>query len=393
MPHAKATVLVDGTLLNRRLKGIGRYAWQICVALSRDLPKETDLVVVVFEGELPDFPPGFRARFHRIPFSYEVTLGLWVFPRLIRDLGASVFIRPADKIGRRYAVPTLTVCHDLDSMIFAHLTKRSVGRRMLDWFWIKLRGHGLRQSDKVVCNSKFIQEAAIADYRLSPEKTSVGYCGVDARIFDLADKTDRQEVKAALKTNAFVLAFATGDEREGFDILPNLWQAAKRAGYPGKLVVAGVSETAGYTKELKDAFRDHGVSEEVIVIPFLGEGELKRLVGLYSAADFYLETSRHEGFGMQLVEAMACGTPCFSSERGALKEVGGGFPLVLEIDNPADAGKALANAWHTGLHKRDNTASKNWARGFSWGSACVQVVDFSRASARELLFEEPAVTP
>ena len=59
--QSKTTILVDATSLNRRMKGVGRYAWHLCEALSRGLPAETELVLAVFEGEPPDFPAGFRA--------------------------------------------------------------------------------------------------------------------------------------------------------------------------------------------------------------------------------------------------------------------------------------------------------------------------------------------
>jgi glycosyltransferase involved in cell wall biosynthesis len=372
-----ATVLVDATSLNRHMKGVGRYAWHLCEALSRGLPAEAELVLVVFAGELPDFPAGFRGRWLRLPYYSGFRLGLREFPRLIRETGASVFIRPADKIGRRYPVPTLTVCHDLNRLIWAAQPPRPWRRKILGRLWEFFCGRALRQSDRVICNSEFTRTAVVRHFGLSRSRTSVGYCGVDRRIPELAKTTAPEAVQKKMGTDHFLLAFATGDEREGFGILPELWSAARRAGYPGKLVVAGVKEGAGYADELRQGFQWAGQPDTVIYLPFLGEEKIAELAGLYGAADFYLETSRHEGFGMQLVEAMACGTTCFSSGRGALDEIGGGFPLALDIESPSKAGHAVAAAWRAGMHRRNNSAQETHALTFDWQNTCDQVVRFA----------------
>ena len=377
MAH-RATVLVDATSLSRQMKGVGRYTWQICDALSRGLPAEADLMLAVFDAALPDFPPDFRGRLIRLPYRSELRLGLVEFPRLIRQTRAKVFIRPADKIGCHYQVPTLTVCHDVNPLIWAAQPSRPWRRKMIEPVWEIFRGRALRASDRVICNSQFIRVAAARHFGLAAGRTSVGYCGVDRRIPELAKATHPADFRQQMGIGHFLLVFATGDEREGSNMLPELWQATRAAGYPGQLVIAGIKEGAAYAEALRKAFQPAGGAGTVIYRPFLGEEKLAELAGLYRAADFYLETSRHEGFGMQLVEAMACGTTCFSSGRGALTEVGGGFPLPLDIENPAAAGQAVGAAWREGLHMRDNTDQVTHALTFNWVDTGRQVVQFAR---------------
>lgn len=370
-------VMVDGTALHPRMKGVGRYAWQLCDALEREMPAGGRLMIAVFDGILPAFREGFLGEFIRLPYSSELALGLRVFPRLLVDAGADAFIRPADKIGTRYGVPTLTVCHDVNPMIWAVQPARPIKRRLIDGCWEFLRGRALRCSERVVCNSEFIRDAATRQFHLDPGKTEVGYCGVDPRIPELASAAAAGAMRQRIDKQGFLLAFATGDEREGYDILPQLWAAARNCGYPGSLVIAGLKDDLPYAARLKQAFQAHGVAQYVQFMPFLGEAELPTLAGLYAAADFYLETSLHEGFGMQLVEAMACATPCFSSGRGALLEVGGGYPLALDIANPAAAGMAVTAAWQRGEHRRDHTAQVSHATRFDWSEARKAVVDFA----------------
>jgi len=358
----KPVVLIDGTALGPNVKGVGRYAWQLLEAVS-----ELDGVLtrcVIFEGRQPRMEPPGPVTWIPIPYHSEFALGMTVMPALIRGGQAAVFVRPADKIGRRYGVPTVTVCHDINPLIWREQPAAPLRRRLLDWCWEWLRGRGLSLSDHVMCNSKFVRQRAIDRFALQPDKTSVGYCGVDPEIPRLAAGCNQTALRQRFGGRGFLLAFATGDEREGFRILPDLFRAARAAGYPGHLVVGGVNEHAPYSRWLREQWGPE--SAYVHEQPFLGEKEKSLLAGLYAGADFYLETSRHEGFGMQLVEAMACGTTCFSSGRGALTEVGGEFPLPLPIDNPAAAGRMVAGSWKRDVHRRDNIRQVAYAKSFDW---------------------------
>jgi glycosyltransferase involved in cell wall biosynthesis len=94
---------------------------------------------------------------------------------------------------------------------------------------------------------------------------------------------------------------------------------------------------------------------------------LHELVDLYSCADFYLELSLHEGFGMQVAEAMACGTTCISSSKGALQEIASEYALF--IDDPTDAQlivNKIKQAYEKTLHLRDNAAQIAYTKKFSW---------------------------
>jgi glycosyltransferase involved in cell wall biosynthesis len=370
------SVLVDGTSLSLNMKGVGRYTWQLVEGLVRALPVNASIDIIVFNKDFPAQSNNSLVQYHPIQYCSEFKLGLSVIPKMKRQLKPACIIRPADKIGKDYKIPTLTVCHDINPMIWAQQPPRSNHRRVIDCAWEFLRGNALRASELVVCNSNFVQEAAIAHFRLRREQTAIGYCGVDSRIPETARRLDKMTIRSRFGHTGFLLTFATGDEREGFRTIPVLFDQAIRDGYPGNLVVAGVKKDRPYAKQLAAEFERLGIASRVQILPFLGEAEFQTLVELYTAADFYLETSRHEGFGMQLVEAMSCGTACFSSGRGALTEVAGGFALELPIENPQACGNAIFQAWKSGHHLRDNQAQIKWACSFDWQKTTELVNDF-----------------
>lgn len=378
--NKRQCVLFDGTSLGRRMKGVGRYAYQMLIGLERELGDVIEIRVLVFAQPLPKFPEEFRVVWHRVPYASELILGVFHLERLVRECRAVALIRPAEKIGRRYSAPTLTVCHDINPLIWRVQSRLPWYRRLLELFWEQLRGDALRCSERVICNSEYIQKAAITHFGLEIGKTTVGFCGVDCRFPELAARSDRHSVRQHYGGKGFLLAFATGDDREGAQILPELFQACRQHGYPGHLVVAGTRPEAVYVEKLRIDFKKRGCDDLVHWLPFLGEDQTDTLAGLYGAADFYLETSRHEGFGMQLAEAMACGAVCFSSGCGALEEISGGHALPLAITQPGKAGAAVAAAWHRSEHRRDTANQRAFVSRYDWRRPQEIVVNFVRAA-------------
>lgn len=361
-------LLIDGTTLHRAAKGVGRYTYHVCRELDERLSTDWLMTIIVFKGRVPTFPAGFRGNFVEIAYKTELELGLIYFPWLIRQLQPSLFIRPRESIGINYSLPTITICHDLNEIIWQHLPHRPLSRRLFDSGCQALRIYALRNSKLVICNSEFVKSAASEQYRIAKEKIQIGYCGVDERFYQIAPTVSISKVQQHYNNGGYVLTFATGDYRENFIILPTLLERLKLLGYPGSLVIAGVREGTEYASGLFDDFRARNLvrNQDYFVEPFLGEDRFNDLVALYTAADFYLELSLHEGFGMQLAEAMACGTTCLSSGRGALQEVGDQWVVPIEPNDPEKAARKIIDAWHTKQHQRNNSEQITFTKRFSW---------------------------
>ena len=362
-------VLVDGTPLRKDSKGVGRYTYHLCDQLDQKLPKNWRIIIVTFNWGLPQFSSSFRSEFISIPYKTDLDLGLLYFPKLIKQLKPSVFLRCRESIGWRYPVPTITVCHDLNEILWSYQPPRPLLRRIFDYCCQQLRIYALRCSTTVICNSVFVQEQAIKNYKISRHQTKIGYCGVDPRFYRLSIQVNQEQVKEQYGRDGFLLAFATGDYRENFTILPSLIKKVKQLGYPGSLVIAGVDQKANYAQVLIDDLKNHNLqfNQDFYLEPFLGEDQFTHLVELYTAADFYLELSWHEGFGMQLVEAMACGTTCISSHQAALAEVGSSWVIPVNPRDSLQIANTIYQSWKGNLHSRDNTLQIEYTKqNFTW---------------------------
>lgn len=384
MDNMKPLILFDGTSITKRMKGVGRYAWNLLEQMDRRLGNDYHILVLHFESERLDLPPFFRGTLLPVPRVNEARFGLFSLRKLVANYRPAILIRPSDTIGIDYGVPTVTVCHDLNTLIWAAQGHRLLRRRIIDTFRELFRGYAMRKSELVICNSRFVMDAAAQHFNLDRSRMTIAPCGVEMPLLQISDRIDLDEVRrhfsGQVEAEEFLLTFATGDTREGFDVLPEFWENAVKAGYPGALIIAGVQENAEYARELKERFSSFPSGKKVVWLPFLDASRVVDLAGLYASADFYLEFSRHEGFGMQLVEAMACGTVCFSTGQGALAEVGGGLTLPL-IGDPAVDGQAVTKAWREGRHIGQRGIVSEHARKFTWDQAGLAVSKFVRSNS------------
>ncbi len=148
---------------------------------------------------------------------------------------------------------------------------------------------------------------------------------------------------------SYVLAVGTLEPRKN---LPRVVEAARLAGLP--LRVAGAEGWGG-----------------VRVPGWVGRPSDAELAALYRGAACLVYPSLYEGFGIPVLEAMACGVPVVTSRGGALEEVAGGAAVLVD---PLDSG-SIADGIREAIAARDRVVPLGFARvaGFTWGAAADRV--------------------
>jgi glycosyltransferase involved in cell wall biosynthesis len=162
----------------------------------------------------------------------------------------------------------------------------------------------------------------------------------------------------------YVLAVSTLEPRKN---LPRLVEGYRRAGLNGlPLLVAGASGWGGVRVE------GQGVR-------WLGEVGDEELARLYRGARAVAYVSLYEGFGLPVLEAMACGAPVVAARNGALEEVSGGAAVLVDPLDP----DAIAAGLHEAIDRREELRPLGLARArvFDWGKVARETVAVYREAA------------
>ncbi len=164
-------------------------------------------------------------------------------------------------------------------------------------------------------------------YRLSPERIHVIPGGVDTRVFrPLHDLQRLREWRRQVfgEDVPFLVYVGKPTKRRN---LPNLLHAfgllKKTRGIPHKLLLIGTALPGATFAAIVDEL---GLSPEVIAIPYASHEEIALA---YNASTLMVYPSDYEGFGMPVLEAMACGTPTIALDNTAFPEFAGGVAMLL----------------------------------------------------------------
>jgi glycosyltransferase involved in cell wall biosynthesis len=207
-----------------------------------------------------------------------------------------------------------------------------------------------RRALRLVTVSEFSRGELVELLGVDAERFAVVPGGVDERFTPDADPAAAR--RALGLERPYVLAVASQTARKN---LAALGPAARAlAGEGVDVVVAG-----GHRPQFA---REAGLRG----LRLLGHVDDAVLPGLYAGATAFALPSRYEGFGLPVLEAMACGVPVVAAAAGALPETAGGAALLAEPDGEAFAA-ALAGLLRDGDEReRLRAAGLRRAAGFSW---------------------------
>lgn len=266
-------------------------------------------------------------------------------------------------------LPVVVTVHDLIPLLLPEY-RRSVMVRA----YTALVVAATRRATHVIADSEATRRDLITHLRLPAERVTVVYLGVDEHFRPEQDRTAGRRVRERYGLpERYILYLGGFDPRKNVPLLLSAFAQLREQGTAlPPLVIAG-RLPARATADLADPRR---------VASSLGLGEQLRFIGwvreedkpaLYSAADLFVFPSRYEGFGLPVLEAMACGTTVVTTDASSLPELVGGAGVLVVPDDELALAQALAELMADDEKRRVlSGAAAERARTFTWERAAHQ---------------------
>jgi glycosyltransferase involved in cell wall biosynthesis len=376
---------IDYTAAVRQGGGIGRYTRNLIRALA-DLDAENRYALFVAggwgEGDgLGPWPGNFRVR--SVPLSDRWVSILWQRLRLPLPVQAftgalDLFHSPDFVLPPTGHTATILTVHDLSFL--------RVPRFFVPGFREYLQGavsRAVTRANFILADSESTRFDLIELMQVDPERVAVLYPGVEARFRPVRDAVILHQVRLRYRLpDRFVLGLSTLQPRKNFEGLieafGHLLTNAQGEPATSNLHLVIVGGKGWMYEEMLAKVERMGLNERVHFAGFADDADLP---ALYSLAAAFAFPSWYEGFGLPVLEAMACGTPVVAADNSSLPEVIGEAGLMVDAGDTNALADALSRLLtDSSLRELLIEAGHAQARKFTWQRASRQLLEIYRAT-------------
>lgn len=336
----KSRIYIDVSAAVHAKAGIGRYAASLARALIQLQPDRFALFYNRGSDTAP--PAGLEAvpvrtvRAGYKPWRMAVWLGQLAhvgFDRLMP--GAALFHATEHLLPPFHGVPAVLTVHDMIFKLFPQTQKR-----LNFWYLNATMPLYCRRADAVITVSECSKRDIVTHYGLDPAKVTVIYEAAGPE-FKPASPAEQEQVRQRYGLpEQFLIHVGVIEPRKNLTRLIEALQGLRDEGLTVPLVVVGPK---GWLYD--DFFRRLEQLQVRDAVCFPGYLPLADLAAVYSAARMAVMPSVYEGFGLPVLEAMACGTPVVCSRRSSLPEIGGEAAGYFDPLSVEEMAAAIRTVW------------------------------------------------
>ncbi len=350
-------VLLDARPLPGHRLGVAQYV----LRLAEHAARRCDLEVLAKASDRDDFPPPVHVT-RDLPRPVRLAVEvLWDGPRVNR-LGPDVFHGVHYTLPRGLRVPATVTFHDATMLTMPEVHEAS--KRL---FFQRAIPAGIARADQVICVSESARQGAIDHAGADPARTHAIPLAVDHDRYRPAEGP-RPDAVRAICDGPYLLWVGALEPRKDVPTLVRAFELLA-AEIPHQLVLVG-----------PDAWGAEAITERIAASPVrdrvvrTGYVDEDTKADLYRHADAFAYPSLAEGFGLPVLEALACATPTVTTTGSAPEEVAGDAALLVPPGDPEALATAIGRALgdEAARLRRDGPAR---AAGFTWEANADRTVE------------------
>lgn len=358
-------------LLVDRLEGVGIVTDEVMKRMARSHPD--DPFDYYFDRKYDSrFVHGSNVTPHsfhpvtRLPILIRYWLDHPVRKNVLKQK-ADIFFSPDGFIPLGMSIPKVSMVHDVAYLRYPeHLQPR------IRAFYKKWMGRYLAYTDHIITVSEFSKREIIAGYNIPADKISVVYNGITDAYKPISEEQKKHTRDRYTNGKPYFVYLGAIHPRKNILTLVKAFEHFKSS-HPSEhqLVLAG--RASWHTEEVFKTITESKWKDSIHLPGYVATTEATSLV---ASAEAMIYPSLYEGFGLPLVEAMACGVPVICSNVSSLPEVAGNAALLFD---PMDAAQLAHHmekiSSDDGLRKEMITFGAERSKYFSWDKAASQVYE------------------
>lgn len=359
-------IALDYTPALRQRAGIGRFTRSLGTALIKQLAEDERLILwnagpATTPRKAAMATGHQRVVWRRIPIPDRWLTIAWHRLRLPvpveRFIGDVDLIHAPDFVAPPSRAPAIVTIHDLTYLITPEFAYPNL-RRYLSHAVPRT----LARVSQIVTDSRTTARDLSDHYRIDPDRIAVIPIGVDP-IFRPPEPEDaRQAVERLGVHEPYFVIVGTIEPRKNHEAVLQAFERVHAANPGVSLVIVG--SPGWLSQPIMDAIGQH---TRRLPVRHLRNVDDAALPALYARSIALVYPSWYEGFGLPVVEAMACGTAVIASNRGATAEVAGEGALLVSPDDTAGLARAMSQVRDEPVH-RANLVRRGMeqSKQFSW---------------------------
>ncbi len=365
-------IAFDGTTIRPGRTGVGYYSEHLLRHLAARA--DADAITVISNRPIDTEAPLPESVKTEVCAAWAPRL-VWMqahAPRLLRRLRADVVHFTNGMVPLALPVPTIVTIHDMSLTLFPRF--HPPRRVALNRPFVHVAA---RRADAIITVSQAARRDIVRLFGIDECRVHVVHEAAAPAFRPVRDAAALERVRDRYGlADRFVLYVGTIEPRKNLPLLLEAFARRRRAaGLPHQLVCVG--PYGWLSRDVDHQIDRLGVRDAV---RFTGYVPFEDLPCLYSLAEMFVFPSVYEGFGLPVVEAMACGTPVIVGAAAALAEVGGDAVCRVDPLSVESLGEALVSLAHDRERRRQMSAlGLRRSAQFSWERTAAETLDVYRS--------------